>query len=76
MGILPCSQLRVDGDLLEMRTDEIALLTVIEQTKTEHRSEIRSEAVVRKVKYEDLLVGKVQDGKLRLGLTDWPRDLA
>ena len=76
MGTLPCSQLRVDESLPEMRTDEAAPLIVIEQMKTEHRNEIRNEEVVREIKHEDLLVGRVQDGKLRLGLTDWPRDLA
>ena len=76
MGILLCNQLRVNVDLPEMETDEIVPLTVIEQMKAEHPNEIRSEEVVREIKHEDLLVGRVQDGKLRLGLTDWPRDLA
>ena len=76
METLPCSQFRVDGNPLETMTDETPLLIVIEQMKIEHRNEIRGEAVVQEVKYEDLLVGRVQDGKLRLGLTDWPEDLA
>ena len=76
MGTLLCNRPRVDENLPEMRTDEVTPLIAIEQMKAEHPSEICSEEVVREIKHEDLLVGRVQDGKLRLGLTDWPRDLA
>ena len=70
----------MDENLLVMKIDAMVLPIVIEQQEAEHHNEVRSKgsflSVVREIKSEDLSVDGVQDGKLRLGLTDWPIDLA